>query len=411
MSAYRNCDMDAAQSLPKPAHGENLSSKISRLRHVALLSAFVLTACGGEQKQGEAPPVAVESMVIRAQPVPNIVELPGRIEAVRSAEVRARTDGIVLRRLYDEGAFVNAGTPLFQIDPRDYQAQVKSASASLQRSIAAEQNARSIVLRYGPLIDERAVSAQEYDQAQSDLRQASAQVAEARAALDRAKLQLGYTTVDAPISGRVSAAEVTEGALVSGTSGTLMTRVDQTSPVYAVFSASNASILDLLAKVRSGELNLPALETIEVKLVLENGQEYGPVGHLNFTSPVVAPETGSQTVRAIFVNNSQGLLFPGQFVRGRLKLGTLEGGILVPARAIQFRGDDAQVSVMGKDGTVTARTIRLGTLLGKEWIVMSGLRAGERIIVDGWAKLRPGQKAVDAAQAQKAAPQQPQQGH
>lgn len=308
----------------------------------------------------------------------------------------------MLRRLYEEGAAVTAGTPLFTINPRDYEAQVQSAQASLQRAIAAKENASSIVIRYGPLIDERAVSAQEYDAAQSDLRQANAQVAEARAALERARLQLSYTTIRAPISGRVGAADVTEGALVTGAGGTLMTRVDQVSPVYAVFSASSAGVLDTLASIRSGELKVPALNAVEVKLVLENGEVYGPVGHLDFASPVVSPETGSQTIRAKFTN-PDGLLAPGQFVRGRIELGERKGGIVVPARAIAFKGDTAMVSVVSKDGSVTARTVNLGPMLGKQWVVNSGLRAGERIIVDGWQKLRPGQKVVDSKAAAKAA--------
>ncbi|WP_240530017.1 efflux RND transporter periplasmic adaptor subunit [Novosphingobium sp. PC22D] len=343
--------------------------------------------------------------MLRSQTVPNIIELPGRIESVRMAEVRARTDGIVLRRLYEEGATVAAGTALFKIDPRDYEAQVASARAALQRAIAAKENASSIVIRYGPLIDERAVSAQEYDAAESDLRQANAQVAEARAALDRAQLQLSYTTVRAPIGGRVGAAEVTEGALVSGAEGTLMTRVDQASPVYAVFSASNASVLNTLSAVREGQLKVPALDSVEVRLELENGEEYGVIGHLDFASPVVSPETGSQTIRGQFANPA-GLLVPGQFVRGKIALGMIEGGITVPSRAVQFKGEEAQVSVMGKDGTVTSRTVRLGEMVGSSWIVESGLKPGERIITDGWQKIRPGQKAIDAEQAKRAAAQQ-----
>lgn len=383
--------------------------KFNKLVGVVALVAANLSGCNREEATPAPPPVPVETLVLQSRPVPNIVEIPGRIEAVRMAEVRARTDGIVLRRLYEEGASVASGTPLFTIDPRDYQAQVASARAALSRAIAAKENASSIVIRYGPLIDERAVSAQEYDAAQSDLRQANAQVAEARAALDRAQLQLSYTTVRAPIGGRVGEAMVTEGALVSGAEGTLMTRIDQASPVYAVFSASNASVLNMIRSIREGTLEVPSLESVEVRLVLENGEEYGPVGHLDFASPVVSPETGSQTIRGTFVN-PQGLLVPGQFVRGRIELGRFVGGIVLPARAIQFRGEEAMVSVMAKDGSVASRTVRLGSQIGSDWIVDSGLKVGERIVVEGWQKLKPGQKAVDAAQAKKAAAQQQQQG-
>ncbi len=382
-------------------NGDTVLRSLRPWRVGALAGLALLAACGGEPTPSAPPAVPVRTIKVSRQEVPNVIELPGRIEAVRSAEVRARSDGIVLRRLYEEGASVAAGTPLFEIDPRDYRAQVQSAEAALQRAIAAQQNAASIVTRYEPLIAERAVSAQEFDAAQSDLRQANAQVSEARAALDRAKLQLSYTTVRAPIAGRASSAEVTEGALVSGAEGTLLTRVDQVSPVYAEFSVSSASVLDTFAQVRSGELAVPDLETIEVSLILENGEEYGPVGHLDFASPVVSPETGSQTLRARFANPER-LLAPGQFVRGRIRLGVRKDGMTVPARAVQFQGSQPQVSVMGEDGSVKARKVRLGALLGKDWIVNDGLKPGERVIVEGWAKLRPGQKATEAKSGAKA---------
>lgn len=205
--------------------------------------------------------------------MPLPLELPGRIASVRMAEVRARTDGVVQRRLYEEGSDVKAGTALFIIDPRDYRAQVQSAEASLKRALAAQQNAGSIVRRYKPLMADRAVSAQEYDSACSDLQQAEAQVKEARAALARAQLQLSYTTVRAPASGQVGRAEVTEGALVSGGEATLMTRVDQLSPVYAVFAVSNAFILDTIQKVQRGAVRFSS--STRVKLVLEMARPTG----------------------------------------------------------------------------------------------------------------------------------------
>jgi RND family efflux transporter MFP subunit len=368
----------------------------------------MLSGCGDSSQAPAPPPVPVDIIFVKAEAVPNIVELPGRIAAVRSAEVRARTDGIVQRRLYEEGSDVAAGAPLFLIDQRDNRAQVQSAEAALQRAIAAKENAASIVNRYQPLMSERAVSAQEYDAARSELRQAEAQVSEARAALARSQLLLSYTTVRAPIAGRVGRAEVTEGALVTGAEGTLMTRVDQVTPAYAVFAESNASILNTIQQVRSGDLKLPSLARVEVRLVLENGATYVPVGHLDFTSSVVDPETGSQTVRALF-DNPQQLLVPGQFVRGRIEAGMLDNGIVVPARAVQIKGEDASVSILGKDDMVTNRAVTLGALVGKGWIITSGLKPGERVIVDGWQKVRPGQKAqVRAAGSQK--PASPQQG-
>lgn len=365
------------------------------LKAIALagIAVAMLGACGQEPAPQVPAPTPVEVVTVKAQAVPNVIELTGRIASVRMAEVRARTDGIVQRRLYEEGTDVSAGAPLFQIDPRDYQAQVQSAEATLQRAQAARANAASIVSRYKPLIDERAVSAQEYDAARSELHQADAQVSEARAALSRARLLLSYTIVRAPIAGRAGRAEITEGALVTGTEGTLLTQIDQATPVYAVFSAANASILDTAQQVRAGEIHLPSLGRVEVRLVLENGDTYGPVGHLDFASPVVDPETGTQTVRAVFDNPSRTLV-PGQFVRGRITAGTRDNGITIPTRAVQMQSGEATVSLVGRDGTVVSKKITLGAMLDNKWIVQSGLRSGDRVITDGWQKVRPGQKAA-----------------
>lgn len=237
----------------------------------SLAMALALVACGQEssqQQQAAPPPPLVTAITVQSAAVPNIIELPGRIEAIRTAEVRARTDGIVEARLYREGTDVAEGQPLFRIDQRDYRAQVQQAQAALARAEAARVNAASIVRRYQPLVSERAVSAQEFDAAQSTLRQADASVADARAALSRAQLQLSYTIVRAPIAGRVGRAQVTEGALVSATQATPLTQVDQLSPIYAVFTQSSAALSELIQQARSGGLALPDLSHITVRLTL-----------------------------------------------------------------------------------------------------------------------------------------------
>lgn len=391
---------------------------------ISILAFLALTACGGGGNDapggmaggapgGAPPPTLVEAITIKTQTVPNIVELPGRIEAVRMAEVRARADGIVERRLFTEGSDVRAGQALFTIDPRDLRAAVAQAQATLARAQAAQANAQSVVRRYTPLVNERAVSGQEYDAAQATLRSASADVAQARAALTRAQLQLNYTTVRAPISGRVGRAQVTEGALVSAASGTLMTTVEQPSPIYAVFTESNTALLDMLANERAGQTDLKPLRQVEVRLVLANGKDYGAVGTLDFAAPSVDPQTGTQILRAVFPNGER-VLVPGQFVRGRIAIGTTPGGILIPARAIQFGERGASVTVVNADGSTAPRPVQLAGQVGNNWSVKSGLKAGDRVITDGWQKLAmmpPGgrvQVKGDPAPAQPGAqPQQP----
>lgn len=389
-----------------------------------LAASLALAACGGGDAQqggggpggppGSGPPPLVEAITVRAQTIPNIVELPGRIEAVRTAEVRARADGIIERRLYQEGTDVAAGQALFSIDKRDLVQQVAQAQAALSRAQAAQTNASSVIRRYSPLVRERAVSGQEYDQAQATLRSESANVADARAALSRARLLLGYTTVRAPISGRVGRAQVTEGALVSAAQATLLTTIEQPTPVYAVFTQSNAAMLDLIQQQRSGSVALRALPQIEVRLVLGNGRDYGPIGRLDFAAQTVDPATGSQVLRAVFPNGER-LLLPGQFVRGRIAIGTSPNGIILPAGAIQFAERGATVSVVGADGSVSPRPVQLGGQTGGGWTVKSGLKPGERVITVGWQKVQPGQKVQVKGDPAPAAPQgqgqaQPKQG-
>jgi len=361
---------------------------------VLLMLSLLAAGCGNDQGAPTAaapPPMTVLVTTVQSAPVSNVVELPGRIEAVRTAEVRARVDGIVEKRLYQEGTDVQAGAALFLIDPRDYRALLQQAQAALARAEAARSNAASIVARFKPLVARQAVSAQEFEAAQTALRQAEANVSDASAEVTRAQLRFERSTVRAPIAGRVGRAQVTEGALVSASAATLLTQINQLSPISAVFTQSNTVMLDFEQQVRAGTLKMPDMSHVEVRLILSNGQEFPEPGYLDFRDLAVDPSTGTQTIRAQFPNASRTLL-PGQFVRARITAGVQKTGMRVPERAVQLDANAASVALVGPDGTVQRREVKVGTQEEGEWVILDGLQPGDKVIVDGWHKVRPGQK-------------------
>ena len=359
-------------------------SPVNRRSVGASAIALILAACSsGQSAPAPPPPPEVSFVTIAPTPVVNMVELPGRVAAVRTAEVRARVDGIVEQRLYTEGSDVGRGAPLFRIDSRPLRASLDVQLATLRRSQAEANNAQREVNRYRPLVALDAISKQEFDAAQARLAQARAEVGAAQAQVRQAQLTLGYTTVTAPIAGRVGRAEVTEGALASQANGTLLTRIEQLDPIYVNFSQASE---ELLALRRQGE---GAGLARTVTLLLEDGSPYGLTGTLNFLDQSVDPTTGSVSLRASF-RNPQRLLLPGQFVRVRVEAGRNPSGIAVPQRAVQLTPAGGSVMVLGPGNMPQPRPIKLGRLAAGSWIVTSGLRPGDRIIVDGLQKVRPG---------------------
>lgn len=329
-------------------------------------------------------------MTVEPRPVANLIELPGRVQAVRIAEIRARVNGIVQRRLYEEGSDVKAGEVLFQIDPREMRASLDAAQAALERARANALNAGQDVKRYQGLVAKQAISQQEFDSAQARLRTARADVAEAEAAVQSAQLNLEYTRVESPIDGRVGRAEVTEGALVNAANGTLLATVEQFDPVYVNFAQSSSDLLDLRAQVAAGELELPEKGRVEVRLVLENGAQYPHPGYINFLAMTIDESTGSVALRAEFPNPDR-LLLPGQFVRARVAAGTRTNGVLIPQRAVRVGSNRSQVLLVNEEDKVVSREVRLGELRGSDWLILEGLEGGERLIVEGGTNARSGQ--------------------
>ena len=298
-----------------------------------LAACLLLSACSS----GEAPPeqqaIPVKTITVSSKAVPNVIELPGRVEPVRVAEVRARVTGIVQEQLYEEGTDVSAGQPLFRIDPRELRASYAQTQAALNRARATAANARAVVERYRPLVDENAISGQEYDAALAASREAEANVAQIRAQLESASLQLGYTTVRAPIAGRAGRAQVTEGALVSQAEGTLMTRIEQISPVYVSFAQAASEVLKLRRAIAAGDIDLDENDRVEVRLTFTDGTEYPVPGYIDFLAFSVDEQTGTVELRAEFPN-PQRLLLPGEFVRAQIYAGEVQNGLTVPQRAV-----------------------------------------------------------------------------
>jgi membrane fusion protein (multidrug efflux system) len=371
----------------------------------AITAAALLSACGKDPKP--APP-AVPEVAILTMATTNValnIALPGRTAPFLLAEVRARVDGIVQERRFTEGADVRKGEPLYLIDPAPYRAAVKSAEAELQRAQATLASNVSQLNRNRVLVKENAVSKQEFETAEAAQLEAAADVAAAKAALEVARINLGYTTVTAPIAGRSSVSAVTQGAYVQGSAATLMTTIQQIDPMYVDLQQSSSEGLALRREIAAGRVRMEGTDAAKVSLQLEDGSTYTRSGTLAFSGVTVDQATGSVTLRARFPNPDK-LLLPGMFVRASVSQGVRQGVMRVPATAVtRTPQGTATVMIVGQDNKVALRTVRTGALVDGFWLVDDGLKAGERVIVSGVQKLRPGTVVkVAAAPAAPAAP-------
>jgi len=355
-----------------------------------------------------APP-EVSVVVVKPQSVALTTELAGRTAAYLIAEVRPQVSGIIKRRLFTEGAKVKEGEVLYQIDPATYQASFNSAKAALDRSEANLTPARLKAERYVDLVKINAVSQQDYDDASAALKQAEADVEAAKAALEFARINLTYTKVTAPISGWVGRSSVTNGALVTADQPTALATIQQLSPIYVDVTKSSADLLRLKRERASGLLKSSGSSQARVKLLLEDGSTYPLPGTLKFSEVTVDQGTGSVTMRAVFPNPKQTLL-PGMFVRAEVEEGVNEHAILVPQRGVSRNtSGDATVMVVGREEKAEPRVIKVARTVGDYWLVSDGLKAGDRVIIEGLEKVRPGTpvKAVAFASKGNSAPAGP----
>ncbi|VWB41729.1 efflux RND transporter periplasmic adaptor subunit [Burkholderia latens] len=360
-----------------------------RLLTVATAAVF-LAACG--KKESAPPPQTPEVGVVTVQPqsVPVFTELPGRTSAYLVAQVRARVDGIVLRREFTEGTDVKAGQRLYKIDPAPYVAQLNSAKATLAKAQANLVTQNALVARYKVLVAANAVSKQDYDNAVATQGQAAADVAAGKAAVETAQINLGYTDVVSPITGRVGISQVTPGAYVQASQATLMSTVQQLDPVYVDLTQSSLEGLKLRQDVQSGRLKTSGPGAAKVSLILEDGKTYSEPGKLQFSDVTVDQTTGSVTIRAVFPNPGR-VLLPGMFVRARIEEGVNENAFLVPQIGVTHdQKGQAIAMVVNASNKVEPRPLKTTGMQGQNWIVEGGLQAGDRVIVQGVDKVRPG---------------------
>jgi membrane fusion protein (multidrug efflux system) len=347
---------------------------------LALVSTLALAGCGQKRAPTSAaqPAPKVSVITVKAQSVPVTTELPGRVAAFRVAEVRPQVNGIILKRLFVEGSEVAAGQQLYQIDPAPYEASYHSA-------VAAAASARSLAERYKPLVAENAVSKQDYDNAvATDL--------EAQAALEAARINLRYTRVLSPISGRIGRSTVTEGALVTANQPAAMAIVQQLDHVYVDVTQPIGTLLRLKREAASGRLHENESGRTPVSLRLEDATDYARAGTLQFAEVTVDESTGSVTMRALFPNPDR-ILLPGMFVRERIEEGVRMGALLVPQQSVSHndRGD-ATALVVTSDDTVALRVLKTDRAVGDRWLVSAGLQAGDRVVVEGLQLVQPGAK-------------------
>ena len=356
---------------------------------LAVAIAAVLSGCSKQGGQAPAagggmPPANVGVVTVAEQAVALQNELPGRVEALRTAQVRARVNGVVLKRLFAEGSEVKAGQALFQIDPAPYQAQLDSAQATLAKAQANLNQAAALAERNKPLAEAKAISQQEYLISVAAAKQAEADVAAAKAAITTAKLNLDYAHVAAPISGRIGRALVTEGALVSAAEATQLALIQQTSSVYVNFTQSANEVQQLRRALAKGQLRSAGAQAAQVQVLLDDGST--KPGKLLFTDLTVDASSGQVALRAE-VPNADGALLPGQYVRVRLAQAELPAAMLLPQQAVTRGSAGDTVLVVGADNKPQPRQVKVGAAEGNQWVILAGLKPGERVIADGFQKM------------------------
>ena len=372
---------------------ERLPFRFGMTLLAGIIGCSALTGCKDEKSAAQAPAapaveVAVEA--VKPQKVVYTTELAGRTSAFQISEVRPQVSGILQKRLFREGGDVKAGDVLYQIDPATYQANLDSAKANLARAEANVAPAKLKMQRFKDLASISAVSKQEYDDAEAAYKQAQADVGVMQAAVENARIRLNYTRVISPISGRISRSLVTPGALVTENQASPLTTVQQLDPVYVDVTQSSAEVLRLRRSLESGTLRHADAEHASVRLLLEDGTPYGSEGTLQFTDVSVDESTGMVTLRAIFPNPKQELL-PGMYVRAILTEGVDEQAMLLPQRALQrdAKGNPTAY-VVNAENKVEVRPLKVGRTQGTSWVVLDGLKAGDRVVTEGLQKIRPG---------------------
>ena len=354
---------------------------------------WLLPACGKKAATGppQMPPAAVTFVPASTETVQITRDLPGRIDALRVAEVRARVSGILLEKTFEEGGEVTAGQELFKIDPAPMEAARDSAAAALARAEASLKKAENESKRFRALIESDAVSQQEADTAESALQVGNAEILSAKAALKTAELNLGYATVTAPIAGRIGKAQVTEGALVGQNDATLLAVIQQLDPIYFDFTQSSSDLTTLRNAMAGRD---SGAGRAKATLLLEDGREYPHPGKILFSEASVDPTTGMVTLRAEFPNPTRELL-PGMFARARVLQAVLENAVTIPQRAVtRAAGGAGSILVVDESNNAQLRMVRTGEMVADKWVVTSGLKPGEKVIMEGHLKVRPGGPVV-----------------
>jgi len=354
----------------------------------ALVAALLLSACG-KQTPPPPPPPQVGIVTIQMQPVTLTTELPGRTSPFESSEVRPQVDGIITRRLFQEGETVRAGQTLYQIDPAPYAAAAANARAALSRAQANIASTSALAQRYGDLVKINAIAKQDYENAVAAANQARADVAAQRAALQSAEINLRRTAIKAPITGRIGASTFTVGALVTAAQAQPLTTIQRLDPIYVDINQSSVDVLRLRKQLLAGQVSRDG-GAARVGLTLEDGSDYGREGKFQFSDVTVAQDTGTVTLRAIFPN-PQGLLLPGMYVRAHLVEGTQAQGVLVPQQAVsRDEKGNPQAFVVGAGDKLEVRPLTTSRAIGNKWLVTSGLKPGDRLVMDGTMMLQPG---------------------